>query len=151
LRARLTEQEVRKIIKAYFGRYPEIPAWHDANYDQASTLGYVQTIPLGRRRWFPIAPPPYTEIANWPIQTAGSDIVTMEMIQIQYELKRRFKDAWIILHAHDALAIECYESDAEEVAALVNLLFGNTRIEGPAGVVILTAKAKIGKSLKDVK
>lgn len=151
LRARLTEQEVRKIIRAYFGRYPQIPAFHDRNYEHASKYGYVETVPLGRRRWFPISPPPYTEIANWPIQTAGSDIVTMEMVKIQYELKRRFKDAFIILHGHDQVVAECNEGDAPTIKVLIDELFGNTFIDGPAGPCILTAKAKIGKNLKEVK
>lgn len=151
LRARLTEQEVRKIIRTYFGRYPQIPAFHDRNYEHAAKFGYVETVPLGRRRWFPISPPPYTEIANWPIQTAGSDIVTMEMVQIQYELKRRFKDAFLILHGHDQAVAECYEKDAEAVKENFDDLFGKTYIEGPAGPCLLTAKAKIGKNLKEVK
>ena len=151
LRARLTEQEVKRIIRAYFGRYPEIPAYHDRNYDCASKYGYVETLPFGRRRWFPISPPPYTEIANWPTQTAGSDIVTSEMVLIQYELKKQFRDAWIILHGHDQVVVECRKNDAENVRDLINELFGRTKIEGPAGPVILTAKAKIGKNLKEVK
>jgi DNA polymerase-1 len=149
LRASLTLDVVGHIYHSYFGKYVEIPAWHDRNYDLAQTQGYLEIQPLGRRRYFPVQPPPYTEVANWPIQTTGSDIVGMEMVLVQDELDRRFHgDASIVLHGHDALYIECAERHAEEVCGIVNRLFGATRVEGPAGPVLLTASAEICKDLK---
>lgn len=68
LRAALTIGEVKKIYHGYFGRYPQINQWHDANYGRAQSIGYLEIPPFGRRRFFPVQPPPYTEVANWPIQ-----------------------------------------------------------------------------------
>ena len=83
---------------------------------------------------------------------AGSDYVTMEIIHIQDELKRKFHgDASIILHGHDAVYVECKESHAEQVANIVKHHFGATYVEGPAGPCYLTADIHIGKNLKEVK
>lgn len=152
LRAALTLEVVEHIYHSYFGKYVEIPAWHDLNYSLAQSQGYLEIPPLGRRRYFPVQPPPYTEVANWPIQTAGSDAVGMEMVQVQDELDRRFHgDASIILHGHDAVYIECAERHALDVAKIVNRIFGATPMNGPAGPLALTATAKICKDLQFAK
>jgi DNA polymerase I-like protein with 3'-5' exonuclease and polymerase domains len=151
LRASLTLEVVSHIYHSYFGKYVEIPVWHDNNYALAETQGYLEIPPLGRRRYFPVQPPPLTEVANWPIQTLGSDVVGMQMVQVQDELTRKFPDAWIILHGHDALYIECYERHAEDVVKLCDQIFGHFPVEGPAGTVDLTAEASIGKNLLEAK
>lgn len=152
LRASLTLKVVEHIYHSYFGKYVEIPIYHDRNLHLASTLGYIECPPFGRRRYFPVQPPPFTEVANWQIQTGGSDIVGMQMIQIQEELDKRFHgDASMILHGHDALYIECAERHGEEVKQIVDSIFGHYVLEGPAGPVDLTAKAKIGRSLLECK
>jgi DNA polymerase I-like protein with 3'-5' exonuclease and polymerase domains len=155
LRAALTVEVVGHIYHSYFGKYVEIPVWHDMNYSLAQTQGYLEIPPLGRRRYFPVQPPPYTEVSNWPIQTLGSDVVGMQMVQVQDELNRqkgKWPDADIILHGHDALYIECYERHAQEIIdKVVQPIFGHFMVEGPAGQVDLTAAASIGKSLKDAK
>jgi len=152
LRAALTLEAVGHIYHSFFGKYVEIPIWHDFNYEVAQHQGYVETPPFGRRRYFPVQPPPYTEVSNWIIQTAGSDIVGYQMIQIQEELDHRFHgDASIILHGHDALYIECAEMHAETVKKIVENIFGHYILDGPAGKVDLTADCKIAKNLKEAK
>lgn len=151
LRAAMTLDVVGHIYHSYFGKYVEIPVYHDRNMELAQTQYYLEIDPLGRRRYFPVQPPPYTEVSNWPTQTRGSDYVGKEMVEIQDELNKRYADAHIIVHGHDALYIECYERHAEEIKQLVDVMFGNTIIEGPAGQVKLTAEATIGKNLKEAK
>jgi DNA polymerase I-like protein with 3'-5' exonuclease and polymerase domains len=151
LRALLTKQNVRHIHTSYFGQYVEIPAYHKANEALVMNQGYIEIPPFGRRRPFPLLPPPMTELANWPIQTEGSDHVLREMVLIQDELNRRTKgDAHIIIHGHDAIYIECSTMHAEWVKQTVDRIFGCTRIEGPAGYVDLTAEADIGKHVGEV-
>ena len=97
-------------------------------------------------------PPPYTETANYQIQTLGSDKVLECMLAIKEELRSKYKgSAEIILHGHDAVYIECNERDGDDVLTLVNHLFGNTVVDGPAGPVRLTCDGKTGKTIKDVK
>lgn len=93
----------------------------------------------------------YTADGSVTRNCPGAEIVTSEMVIIQDELKRKYQGASIIAHKHDELNIECFEKDAEAIAKLVKDVFGNTRLDGPAGPVFLTASAKIGKTMKDIK
>lgn len=94
LRAALTLKVVSHIYNSYFGKYVEIPAWHDHNYYLAQTQGYLEIPPLGRRRYFPIQPPPYTEVSNWPIQCepAYSFIATSEGLLQVGDIAKTWKD-----------------------------------------------------------
>lgn len=152
VRAGLDRDTVSHIYYALFapgkGPFHPLSIYHDRNYALAKQLGYLEIPPFGRRRCFPQEIPPYTECANWPIQSTAGEIVADEGVRIQLELLRRYHGtAYIILHLHDALYVECNERDAEDIRDLVNELFGRTILEGPAGPVYLTAKAKISKSL----
>jgi DNA polymerase I-like protein with 3'-5' exonuclease and polymerase domains len=152
MRAAMTLAVVSHIHKSYFGRYVEIPAHHEKNYQMAMTLGYNECNPLKRRRYYPALPPPYTEVGNWETQTEGSEHVGREMVHIQEDFDRETGgDAQIIVHGHDAVYAECKESYAERALFLVDHHFGCTPIHGPAGQVNLTAKARIGKTLLEVK
>jgi DNA polymerase-1 len=151
-RAELTKDLVTYIHKSFFGRFTEINRYHEANYLQAMTHGYNECEPLGRRRYFPVQPPEFTEVGNWKTQTEGSDHVNKALIHLQEDFDKETKgDAMIILHGHDSLAAECAAGYAERAAFLMNHHFGNDRIEGPAGAVHLTAKASIGQDLLAVK
>jgi len=80
----------------------------------------------------------------------GSDYVTMEMVQIQHAIRERFgPSAYIFRHGHDELNIECNAGDAEEIVKIVNHFFDGTKIDGPAGPVLLTADTAIAKNLRD--
>ena len=150
MRAAFTLGVVKHIHRSYFGRYVEIPAYHEKNYQLAMTLGYNECNPLGRRRYFPVQPPSFTEVGNWVTQTEGSDHVTIEMVHIQEDLDKQTEgDAQIILHGHDAIFVECAERYGEKTVDIVNHHFGNTPIDGPAGRVYLTAEVSIGKNLYD--
>jgi DNA polymerase I-like protein with 3'-5' exonuclease and polymerase domains len=152
MRAAMTLPVVTHIHRSYFGRYVEIPVYHQHNYDQVHTVGYDECEPLGRRRYFPVQPAPFTEIGNWRTQTEGSDHVLIAMINMQEDMDKETKgDAHLINHGHDALYVECKESYAERGQFLMDHHFGDDTIEGPAGVVHLTAKASIGKNLIEVK
>jgi len=152
LRAALTLDVVAHIYHSYFGRFVEFVVYHDRNYDLAQTQGFLEIPTTGRRRYFPVQPPPFTEVANYQVQTLGSDEVLKCMLNIKEELRSKYKgSASIILHGHDAVYIECNERDGEDVLAIVNHLFGNTIIEGPAGPVRLTCAGKVGRTIKDVK
>jgi len=152
MRAAMTLPVVRHIYHGYFGKFTNIPKFHEAKLRRVNECGFLQIPPLGRTRYFPIKPPPFTELGNWDIQTIGSDQVGVEMVSIRKHLKKKFHgSAFIVLHNHDQVVVECNGGDAEYISTLVDKEFGNSRIEGPAGPVRLTAKAKIGLNLKEVK
>jgi DNA polymerase I-like protein with 3'-5' exonuclease and polymerase domains len=152
MRAAMTLGVVTHIHRSYFGRYVEIPAYHQANIRKATTEGFIECNPLGRRRYFPVQPPPATEIGNWPTQTEGADHVTIEMVHCQEEFDRHPDwDACVICHGHDAIYSECKEQYGENVREVTDHFFGKTRIEGPRGEVFLTAKANIGRNFYECK
>jgi len=152
MRAALTLPVVSHIYHSYLGKFVEFKRYHDAKYDKIQRDYFIEAPPLGRRRYFPIpALAEYNEVANWDVQVIGSDFVGVAMVHIQDELKRRYNDAWIIMHGHDQVVVECWEKDAESIKKLVDHLFGNDIVDGPAGPVRLTAKAKVGRTLLDVK
>jgi DNA polymerase-1 len=152
MRAAMTLPVVTHIHRSYFGKYVEIPAYHQVNIHKAMHEGFIECNPLGRRRYFPVQPPPATEVGNWPTQTEGSDHVGKEMVHCQEEFDRHPDwDACCIAHGHDAIYAECKEQYAPAVKEVVNHFFGSTKIEGPRGVVYLTAKASIGRNMLECK
>jgi DNA polymerase I-like protein with 3'-5' exonuclease and polymerase domains len=152
MRAAMTLAAVTHIHRAYFGRYVEIPVYHQRNYDIVHMVGYDVCEPFQRRRYFPVQPAPFTEVGNWRTQTEGSDHVLRAMLHLQDDYDRETHgDAQIIVHAHDALYTECAEGYGERAQFLMNHHFGDDLIEGPVGSVHLTAKARIGRNLLEVK
>jgi len=152
MRAAMSLSVVTHIHRNYFGRYVEIPAYHQRNYDNVHILGYDICAPFNRRRYFPVQPAPFTEVGNWRTQTEGSDHVLKSMIHLQNDFDKETKgDAHIIVHGHDAIYAECKESYGERAKYLLNHHFGDDVLEGPAGPVHLTAKAAVGMDLLEVK
>jgi DNA polymerase-1 len=152
IRASMTLPVVRHAHSSYFMHFSKINVLNEWIVETAEKQGYIEIPPFGRRRYTPIKPVPATEITNWHTQCCGAEIVTSEMCQIQYELKRRYNGtASIFAHKHDELNIECRENDAEAICKLVKDVFGNTRLDGPAGPVYLTADANVGKNMVAIK
>lgn len=151
MRAAMTLGVVTHIHKSYFGRYVEIPVYHQHNYEMVHVNGYDMCEPWGRRRYFPVQPAPFTEVGNWRTQTEGSDHVLRAMVNIQEDYDHETGgDAQIILHGHDAIFTECAEGYGERAQYLTDHHFGDDIIEGPMGLVHLTAKADIAKNLLHV-
>jgi len=132
-------------------RYMEFPRRNEAMLRFVSQHGYWEIPPLGRRRYCPMLPAPATDFANWSIQALGADIVTTEMCRILEDLIRGFDNAKIIKHGHDEVVVECNAGQAEAVQKVVDHHFGATPLEGPCGVVHMTASSKIGRNLQEVK
>lgn len=151
LRAKLTIDEVIRIHKRFFGRFVEVPAYHQRNYEEVCRLGYDQADLLGWRRYYPVLPPPFTEVANWRTQFFNAMLTGMTIVHIQHDLDKETKgDAHVVIHGHDAIYVECKESYAERAKFLMQYHFGDNIIDGPAGPVHLTSEAKIGKNIKEV-
>jgi len=152
MRAMLTLPFVSHVYHSYLGKFVEFKRYHDWKWNNVQSNGRLVAQPFGRVRIFP-APglAEYNEVANWDVQVAGSDFVAAAMQTIQWELQKRFDGACIILHGHDQVVVECRERHAEDVKKLVDQLFGNDVLDGPAGPVRLTAKAHVGKDLHAVK
>lgn len=126
-----------------------VPLLYDAIAVERVEEATTDSVPVYTYR---VAHPMHQYISGGLVsKNCGSDIVGMNMVHIQEELKRRYPTASIILHGHDAVYIECWARHAEAIRDLVDDLFGGTVLDGPAGSVRLTCKAKIGKNLLEVK
>ena len=103
---------------------------------------YVETL-LGRKCYTPLildknpARRQFGERAaiNAPLQGTAADIIKKAMIEL-HEL-----DVNLLLQVHDELIIECKESEAEKVAALVK-----KTVEGAVALSVpLTVDVSVGK------
>ena len=122
--------------------------------EDAKEIGYTQTL-YGRRRYIPELKSSNFNIRsgaerialNTPIQGTAADLIKLAMIRVEEALNANFPEAELLLQVHDELIVECPESIAEEVAALVS-----REMQSVAKLrVPLTAEAKIGKSWFDAK
>ena len=77
-----------------------------------------------------------------PIQGTAADIIKLAMVRVHARLKAEALDAKLILQVHDELIVECPESEAETVKALLT-----EEMEQVAALAVpLIAEAKAGKT-----
>jgi DNA polymerase-1 len=151
MRAAMTIPRVRHIYEGYFGLFPEIPRYHEAKMDLIKTQGFLACPPFDRKRYFPVYPPAFNEVANWDIQTCGAEVVSYDMCRINEALKRHWPSAKMVLHLHDQYVLECDEGDADAIARQADQLFGQYVLEGPRGPVRLSGESLIAQDLYSVK
>jgi DNA polymerase-1 len=94
-------------------------AWAEEEMARVRSCGYSSGRLLDGRRVYP-APPPITEVANYPIQRTAGEMMNLEIIQLDRLLKERVPSAKLIVQLHDAFDVECDEDDADKVVAIYN-------------------------------
>ena len=116
---------------------------------QAKENGYVDTL-FGRRRYLPELKSSNFNVRsfgervalNMPVQGTAADIIKLAMVNVARRLKEQRLQARLILQVHDELIVECPESEAETVRALLeNEMENAVHLSVP-----LTAEAHIGHS-----
>ena len=146
--------EARDYIDSYLDHYQGVRRYMKQVVIDARDCGYTQTI-YGRRRSIPELKSSNFNVRsgaerialNTPIQGTAADLIKLAMIRVDAALRRDFPQAKLILQVHDELIVECPESIAPQVAALVS-----REMEQVASLnVPLTAEAKWGKSWYDAK
>jgi DNA polymerase-1 len=115
-----------------------------------STAGrYVSTL-MGRRRWLPELTSGNFNLRsfgervalNMPIQGTAADVIKLAMLRVHTRLREKGLKARLVLQVHDELIVECPETEAEEVKALLA-----AEMEGVMSLSVpLQAEAKAGKS-----
>ena len=118
--------EAKDYIDRYFATYPAVRAYMDAVVEQGKEQGYVAT-QYGRRRALPeLRSSNHIQRAfgervalNMPIQGTAADVIKLAMVRVYEALKREHLAARLIMQVHDELIVECPESEAETVAALL--------------------------------
>jgi DNA polymerase-1 len=145
----LTLREVSTLKRNWLKGIPELPRWWEDTMDEYKSAGYVLDPVWGRRRDF-LDGEAFNEIVNHPIQSAGAHIIHESTFDLLEEIpfEKWGPGTGLISQVHDALYVECPESEAEWVAKTIEKHM-NRKVKGLDGVVF-SAKAKAGKNWGEV-
>ena len=123
---KVTVAQAKEYMDKYFAHYAGVHAYMADVVEQAKKDGFVSTL-MGRRRWVPelrssnFNTRSFGErvALNAPIQGTAADIIKLAMIRVRDRLVREGLQGRLVLQVHDELIVECPESEAEQVKALV--------------------------------
>ena len=150
----VSRYEAKQYIDDYLANYHGVREYMKSIVQSARETGYTTTM-FGRRRYIPELKSASFNVRqgaerialNTPIQGTAADLIKLAMIRVEKALNEAYPEAQLLLQVHDELIVECPESQAEEVAALVS-----REMEQVASLKVpLTAEAKFGKSWYDAK
>jgi DNA polymerase-1 len=111
--------EAQEWKERFYARYPMLRAWQRDTANAARVTGELRSIsgrPL-RAAWEPVQPLKWTLCCNYPVQSSAADVMLVAMARVHAALEGR--DAAPILQIHDELVVESAESEAPEVASLL--------------------------------
>ncbi len=118
--------EAREYMNAYLERYSGVRDYMKDIVEQARRDGCVRTL-WNRRRDLPELKSPNHNMRafgervalNMPIQGTAADIIKLAMVRVRNRLAEECPEARLVLQVHDELIVECPESAAESVKALL--------------------------------
>ncbi len=116
-------------IDSYFSRYPKVLDYMEQTKEQASKLGYVETV-FGRRLYLPEINAKQVmrrqaaerTAINAPMQGTAADIIKKAMLEVDGWLGLTNVDCRMIMQVHDELVFEVAETDIDEVECEVESL-----------------------------
>ena len=122
----VSRSEAKAYIDSYLSKYHGVRDFMSAVVEQGTREGYVATL-YGRRRYIPelkdgkfmVREAARRMAMNSPIQGTAADIIKIAMLRVDKALREAGLEARLVLQVHDELIVECPESEAETVAALV--------------------------------
>ena len=150
----ISTRKAQEYIDKYFETYSDVKNYMQANVNQATQVGYVETL-LGRRRVInEIKASNYNvrsfgerAAMNMPLQGSSADIIKIAMINVQERLKQGNYKAKLVLQVHDELVIDCPINEKEEVAKILQ-----HEMENAVSLrVPLTVEVGIGETWYDTK
>lgn len=158
-------EDTEQIIADYFEEFPLVAKMMTDSHEIAKRDGQVTNL-FGRPRRMPEAtrinkiygPLPHAELPyearnilnlaqNHRVQSTGASIVNRAAIALKKNLVQAGIDCKLVCQVHDSLVIECRESDAENVALLMQSAMEDTTL---LPGVPLEAAPKVGKNLAQV-
>jgi DNA polymerase I-like protein with 3'-5' exonuclease and polymerase domains len=145
----LSVREVATLKRNWLKGIPELPKWWDATVESFRKDGYIRDPVWGRQRDF-LDGEAFNEIVNHPIQSAGAHIIhesTFDLLQ-DIPFNKWGPNTGLISQVHDALYVECPESEAAWVEGMLKKHM-NRAVYGLDGVEF-AAKPKTGKTWADV-
>ncbi|MCP2169383.1 DNA polymerase I [Goodfellowiella coeruleoviolacea] len=141
---RISAEESKAQMDAYFARFGAVRDYLHAVVEQARKDGYTETI-LGRRRYLPDLTSDNRQrremaermALNAPIQGSAADIIKIAMLGVHRALRERGLRSRTLLQVHDELVLEVANGEREEVEALVREQMGGAyQLEVPLEVSV---------------
>jgi DNA polymerase-1 len=122
----LSRKESSEIIKNYFGTYPKLKIYMDANIAFAREHGYVKTVMNRKRRLKDINSRNSVvrghaerNAVNAPIQGSAADIIKVAMIEIDKMIDRLGLKSKLLLQVHDELVFDAKKDELDILKTLV--------------------------------
>jgi DNA polymerase-1 len=141
---RITPDEAREQMEAYFQRFGGVRDYLRDIVDQARRDGYTETI-LGRRRYLPDLASDNRQrremaermALNAPIQGSAADIIKVAMLGVDAALRAEGLRSRLLLQVHDELVLEVAPGERSAVETLVRAQMGGAyRLAVPLDVSI---------------
>ncbi|MEX2404507.1 MAG: DNA polymerase I [Balneolales bacterium] len=118
--------EGKKIIDAFFGRFSGIKKYIEDTMQFARDNGYVETL-SGRRRFIRDINSPSRTVRsfaertaiNMPVQGTAADLIKIAMIKVDKALREAGLKAKMLLQVHDELVFEVPDAEVEEASKLI--------------------------------
>jgi DNA polymerase-1 len=128
---RITTEEAKEQMAAYFQRFGGVRSYLDEVVAQARRDGYTSTI-LDRRRYLPDLTSDNGQrrqmaermALNAPIQGSAADIIKVAMLGVSRSLRDAGMSSRLLLQVHDELVLEVADGEREDLEALVRREMG---------------------------
>src|SRR5947209_2106463 len=123
---RITPEEAREQMHAYFERFGGIRDYLDGVVDDARQTGYTETT-LGRRRYLPDLTSDNRQrremaermALNAPIQGSAADVIKVAMLDVEKAIAVEGLSSRMLLQVHDELVLEVAPGERDALEALV--------------------------------
>jgi DNA polymerase-1 len=123
---RISPEEAREQMHAYFERFGGIRDYLDGVVDDARQTGYTETT-LGRRRYLPDLTSDNRQrremaermALNAPIQGSAADVMKVAMLRVERAIAEEGLRSRMLLQVHDELVLEVAPGEREPLEALV--------------------------------
>jgi DNA polymerase-1 len=123
---RITPEEAREHMHAYFERFGGIRDYLDGVVEEARMRGYTETT-LGRRRYLPDLTSDNRQrremaermALNAPIQGSAADIIKVAMLRVEQAIADEGLRSRTLLQVHDELVLEVAPGEKEKLEELV--------------------------------
>ncbi|SDX62566.1 DNA polymerase I [Modestobacter sp. DSM 44400] len=123
---RITPEEARGQMHAYFERFGGTRDYLDGVVEDARQCGYTETT-LGRRRYLPDLTSDNRQrremaermALNAPIQGSAADVIKVAMLNVEKAIAAEGLNSRMLLQVHDELVLEVAPGEREQLEALV--------------------------------
>jgi DNA polymerase-1 len=123
---KITPEEAREQMHAYFERFGGIRDYLDGVVDEARMCGYTETT-MGRRRYLPDLTSDNRQrremaermALNAPIQGSAADVIKVAMLNVEKAIEAEGLRSRMVLQVHDELVLEVAPGEREALEVLV--------------------------------